>query len=117
MTVLSPTNYGLKRSRENARDLLSEKIFEKSEKKLSLSPKWDSDFSIILSSKENHTKGDTTMTDKLLRWIADLCLIFDEDLDGDFPDDEYVLAHRAARKDPSPAVVDVSRPVPVPRAG
>ena len=50
------------------------------------------------------------MTDKLLRWIADLCLIFDEDLDGDFPDDEYVLAHRAARKDPSPAVVDVPRP-------
>ncbi len=83
---------------------------------LSLSPKWDSDFSIILSSKENHTKGDTTMADKLLRWIADLCLIFDEDLDGDFPDDEYVLAHRAGRKDPSPAVVDLPRPAPVPRA-
>ncbi len=61
-------------------------------------------------------KGDLIMAEKLLRWIADLCLIFDEDLDGDFPDDDYVLARRAERAGIAPSVVEVPAPVTIPKA-
>ena len=41
---------------------------------------------------------DTTMSDKIYRFIASLFLLFEDDLEGDFGNDPYVAAQRAKQK-------------------
>ena len=38
------------------------------------------------------------MSDKIYRFIASLFLIFDDELEGDFPDDAYVMQLRERKK-------------------
>ena len=56
------------------------------------------------------------MSDKIYRFIASLFLLFDDDLEGDFPDDAYVLQLRE-RKKIKLAPQQVSEPVSIPHAG
>ena len=56
------------------------------------------------------------MSDKIYRFIASLLLIFDDELEGDFPDDAYVLQLRE-KKNIRLASQQPSKPVRIPHAG
>ncbi len=56
------------------------------------------------------------MSDKIYRFIASLFLLFDDDLEGDFPDDPYVLKMKEKKKIEL-VPQHVSEPVSIPHAG
>ena len=56
------------------------------------------------------------MSDKIYRFIASLFLIFDDDLEGEFPDDPYVVQLREKKKIKL-APQEAARPVSIPHAG
>lgn len=56
------------------------------------------------------------MSDKIYRFIASLFLLFDDDLEGDFPDDPYVLKIKEKQKIKL-TPKRISEPVSIPHAG
>ena len=81
-----------------------------------LSGQRDSTFLIIKSSKEKQQE-ENNMSDKIYRFIASLFLLFEDDLEGDFPDDAYVLEQRAKEQKIHLAPRKATEPIQIPHAG
>ena len=58
------------------------------------------------------------MSDRIYRFIASLFLLFDDDLEGDFPDDPYVLKIKEKQKIKlTPKQISEPVSVSIPHAG